>query len=403
MLLSTIDDSDDDGAVISAALQRGGTVRLPPGVFILSSTLKIQTPGVHLQGSGIGATILYAAPSFRDGDMILLDNTQYCSISDLTISGGPSLRTSGAAIRCQGLDGVSGANQQPASHWIHDLHLKNQFQGVLVDGQAWQHYIERVWIENLAPGGNGVTVAVTGLTGASQYLTNVYVNGGATLYADQPESAIRVRSTGDITLLGCQDILCRNGLVCDPNTTPGFPPVTALLMTNCLFDSNNGAGIRIVPATNVEVAFVQITNCWTGGNHGGGGILGSGIEIDGSASGAIVQEFQIIGHRATGNASNGIYIHGAGAKRFSIIGAGCASNAADGAGIAIADCGQFSVTGCYAGDGHYGATQKYGIRILTGCDNFVVTGNTCLGNATTNLLNESGTSATKIVANNVAP
>jgi len=48
-----------------------------------------------------------------------------------------------------------------------------------------------------------------------------------------------------------------------------------------------------------------------------------------------------------------------------------------------------------------GGTQKYGIEIATGANNYVVTGNNTLGNGTGGILNTPGTSATKVVTNNI--
>lgn len=60
------------------------------------------------------------------------------------------------------------------------------------------------------------------------------------------------------------------------------------------------------------------------------------------------------------------------------------------------------IQGCFAGtDAGGGGTQKYGINIVGGADDFAVTGNILRGNGTAGLFNGAGTGPSKIVANNI--
>lgn len=129
---------------------------------------------------------------------------------------------------------------------------------------------------------------------------------------------------------------------------------------------------------------------------GRGATLGSGM------TGALA----VRGCHVWANALNGIAF-GGGNARLQLHGNRVNNNSVAApntyAGIwAVPNSKRLSIKDNFAGDDPWGGTaQKYGIQIDAGSDNFIVTGNECLGNGTAGLFNGAGTGPTKLVANNL--
>ncbi len=68
-----------------------------------------------------------------------------------------------------------------------------------------------------------------------------------------------------------------------------------------------------------------------------------------------------------------------------------------------ASVSNFTITDCSAGSmiGATSPASRYGISIATGCTNYLVTGNRCIGNLTGAILNTPGTATTRVVRNNI--
>lgn len=124
--------------------------------------------------------------------------------------------------------------------------------------------------------------------------------------------------------------------------------------------------------------------------------------------GSNFKDARFIGGRSTGAALAGIAI--AGADTF-VSGMKCMSNSSDEytgtlntyPGILVGGSSSGTrILGCRSGDASTSTYQSYGIQIDTGATNFVVKDNDVRENVGSGVNNGAGTSATKIVADNIA-
>ncbi len=90
------DGATDDTAAIQKAIDTaaritGRTVYLPPGVYALSSPLRIsETRAVFLRGAGKRlVTQLQPLPALADKPVVYFENAEHCGCADMTIHGGP--------------------------------------------------------------------------------------------------------------------------------------------------------------------------------------------------------------------------------------------------------------------------------------------------------------------------
>jgi hypothetical protein len=184
------------------------------------------------------------------------------------------------------------------------------------------------------------------------------------------------------------------------NQTLGLVPAYNQF-TNCVFDSATGvAGAG--NASFIAVTYETVMNgCWFSG----------GVYSSTPASGLYLNKAYAL--RFTGcvffnNGLNGCVVS-ANSRNVSFDNCTFESNnripaSGSGYGLAIASgTNYFQITNCFAGSNPFnpGQTQIYGIYISGGCDNFIVTDNDCSGNVINGIFNGSGTSATKILTNNL--
>ena len=257
---STDDTAAINSAIAAAVSAQGGTVYFPQGNFVISSTLTLSTRGVHLIGAGRHATVISASAGFRSGDMILI-GIEYCSVKHMTLSGGATFRAGGAGVHING-PSAGAMNEMAASHWVQDLNMYQQFIGILIDGLTYMNYVDGIYMYPLAANGFGIVVNTTTVTGASVFISNVYVNGGSTSSASQPEAAIRIQHVGDYTLRSFASVLCRNGLVVDPSDNDPNYGVQAGMHEACFFDTMSVRCIHIQPTNGALVRLLQFTSCW---------------------------------------------------------------------------------------------------------------------------------------------
>lgn len=136
---------------------------------------------------------------------------------------------------------------------------------------------------------------------------------------------------------------------------------------------------------------------WIGSTY-----LGNGIQI----ASTYIGEVSVEGSRIVANGQHGILVNGGVDTKVSnslLCNNGVNGPSGTYHGIAVANSiTRFSIQDNTTGLDVFGAStlQGYGINIGTGCDYFVVTGNVSRSNATGAVNNGSGTSTSKIVANN---
>ena len=98
------DDAGDIQATMTACSSAGGgIVRIPPGTFMVSTTLTLPS-NVVLAGAGMGATVIQAMNGMNK-DVIATAGgttiTSFCGVSSLTINGNKAGNASGASLNLQ--------------------------------------------------------------------------------------------------------------------------------------------------------------------------------------------------------------------------------------------------------------------------------------------------------------
>jgi len=157
------------------------------------------------------------------------------------------------------------------------------------------------------------------------------------------------------------------------------------------FDSCTGYGMEFDANSCV---YVECDGTWSAGN-----LIGVNVEAA-QPTGAT---FKFSDMRVYGNTSHGVYLNDGHVNLGSCQITNNGTGGGGGNGIYRAGSSEaLIINGCYVANNGAGATGN-GIEIAVGADNFVIANNICLGNTSTNLSNNAGTGATKVVANNIAP
>ena len=98
-------------ALMSAA-SSGDVFIIQQGIFAVDTTLLL-LDSIKIEGASKTGTILQAGSGFGDNSMVYSNNTDNCSISNLTIDGNSENDTSGLQFR------------QSDNHVVQDLIIKN--------------------------------------------------------------------------------------------------------------------------------------------------------------------------------------------------------------------------------------------------------------------------------------
>ncbi len=368
----TTDDTLAITSAISAAQGAGGgVVYLPQGDYLISSTLTITKGGTQIVGSGQNATRIKPSSSFLTGDVIAFSSMTGGSVRMLTIVGAAA-RTSGAAIH------MATANEI----YVQDVDLTNMYVGCQIDGTCILNYIDRGYWTDFSAGGTAIFVNTTG---NDQYISNIVCSGGTGHAAN-----LRISATGALWCHQCDFIGAENGLVID---TPEGSAITWCFFTDCAWDTCGDRCMLINPASGATVRGLNFENCWSS----------SAQNYDGCYIGGPVDGVQFVAHRFFNNGANGLIVYGPASNVF-VDASGSSGNGlahSGSAGMAFTgSCNGFAVRNCrvgpYAGFGTAGQTN--GILVISGCDNYIITGNNTQGNAT-GISNGGG--PTSVVTNNL--
>lgn len=164
-------------------------------------------------------------------------------------------------------------------------------------------------------------------------------------------------------------------------------PPRYLRFIGIFFDSHS---VALYAQAGQDVTF---TGCFFHATTNGIWIVGAGCD-----------GFTFVNCTARGCGSNGVLFEAGTRLEFlSSKSVGNNTNSTGGSGLVIIP----AATNVRVADSTFtnswgtGGSQNIGIWIQAGANNFIITGNNTLGNAANNLLNDAGTSATKIVANNI--
>lgn len=378
--------STDDTAAIQSAIDTlpsaGGLVMIPAGTYVVSSPLTL-TEGAQLQGEGSGS-ILRAASGSLNSDIIRVgDGTStisFAAIRHLKISA-DGQKTGGSAI----------ALNRAYRIWLESLSLEFQYRGVYIRnstaiwlnrsdirdtkenaitiesdlGQGFEWYIDSVLCDN-------PTVTNIG--------TGLLWNGGESLHVTHSNfqrftnGFVVDTSSGRESRFGFID-----GMICD-------------------FSSDNN--IRLTNSGSGATVGLTFTNCWSGT------ATNYGVLIDRPGAG-LVQGMRWVGGKVFHNGLAGFRIAGGQDTHISncdvIANSQTISSARHGIEIG-GNISEFSIIGCRIGGGYQqGDTQGYAVHIDAGTsDHYIIASNDCHGNNNTPKINDNGSGANKVVANNLA-
>lgn len=387
------DGTTDDTSSIQSAINAAGAGRvyLPPGTYKVSSALTLSSAGSSLAGAGVGATVI--STSSTTADVLDLGTTGTSShpgvaVRDLSITTSVT-RTAGDAIRLlndeqftidnlrivvsgNGIDATQPTGGDSAIIYVTrvEIEITGPFSAFILNG-AGEVHLAHAWLRG--PVANGGTV--TGSVGIDIQNGGMFVNHVETVQFEK-------------------------GVYIHPGSTQNSE---WSVFDDVLADTNSLYGFHV--AGSGTVLGQVFLNCWAGSNGTIGtykSINGTGFRIE-NGDGILLS-----GARVINNGGNGVDLY-SGAKNVEIGGGIFAGNSQDSSAIAQgivvrANTQRFRIHDVRAGQsvGETAADpQAYGIDILSGCDNYIVTGNDTTGNTTGGLNNTPGTAATRIVANNL--
>jgi hypothetical protein len=361
-------------AAITAVCVKGGTLRLPTGVYAVSAQLTISCNNLDIAGAGNTATQIISSAT---GSNVFAFSGTHDGLSDLVIVYN-SAATAGAAVS------LSAANQ----FVMDNVSIINAFHGLDVINSGSQ-YFTNLFFTNTTPT-NGVTIYING--GGDQYFRNIISDNTA---GAQPLAGFRVNASGGIWVDGVDFIHSGTGMLIDPQTSGNA--VTYFFVSNSSFDSNTGNGITIAPTTGATVAGMTFTGSWTSSSNFGVSIGGTGT----------VNGVRFVGHRAFNNQQSGFVVPGGSTTNLYFNDCDVAGNSQASAGTFSgfdigAGISGFSITNSHSGqEAIFGNSQSRGIIVEPGAsNNYVLMGNDVRGNVS-NAIFDGGTGATKIIKGNL--
>ncbi|HEV7517475.1 MAG TPA: glycosyl hydrolase family 28-related protein [Thermoanaerobaculia bacterium] len=382
------DGVTDDTASIQAAITAAGAGRvyLPAGNYKVSAALSLPNSGSSLVGAGVGATLI--TTSSATADVIRMGVTgSYLgpgvAVADLTITASVS-RTGGDAIhvlpgeqftidniRIQTFGG-HGIEAGPSSAIIYasriDAEIAGPFSAVLVNGGG-EFHLSHSWLRG--PMANGGTVA--GSVGIDLRDGGIFASD---VEAVQFERGVYVHPGSAQSALWSGF----NNVLCDTNALYGW----------------HFAGTG-------PIWGIECINCWAGTNAVAAPYLsssGAGFRIENGDS------IMLVSPRVINNGGNGIDVF-SGTKNFEISGGFVTGNSVAQSNVSQgivmeANTQHFRITNVRTGSAAgQGTTQSWGIFIVGGCDQYIISGNDTTGNVVGGINNVPGTAATRIVVNNL--
>lgn len=374
------DGVTNDTAAIQAAINTGKSVFVPEGIYLISSGLTLSSAQILYGECPEASKILVSGNGY---DAITLA-ASYASITGVGIYS-VSQRTSGAFIR------ISTASR---SNRIANFKLQNGFYGIHISAEAVITFIE-----------NGEILDATATTGIG-----IYINGGNDTFISkvvmdtsgtEPAAGIHVKRTQAIWVSDVDIIDYGTPLRIAP-TSSATDVVTWCFFSQLACDTSNGNGIEITAAGSATVKGLFFDNCWSGTNN-------RGVYIA-TSSGGVVDTVHFTDSTFYNNNLQGALIDNAGGNvrniEFNNCRAAGNSQAASGT-YAGFDFGNgntgFSVRNCRSGaHAGFASSQAYGLLLGTGCDQYQITNNNFIGNATGAAAdNSAGTSATREVRGNL--
>jgi len=375
------DGVTNDTAAIQAALNTGRSVYMPSGTYLISSGLSIATQGQNIFGDGPEQTNILVSGSSYDAVTI---SASYGGVEGLKIYS-TSARTAGAFIKM---------NTATRGNFIRTFVLQNGYVGIHIDAEVVITFIGNGQILDCTPS-TGIGILING--GNDTFISHVVMDSSGT----EPACGLNITRTQAVWVSDSDIIDFGTPLRINPNGAANG------LVTWCFFsqfalDTSNGNGIEIIPSNGATIKGLFFDNCWSATNNRGAYIA--------STSGGIVDTVHFTDCTFYNNQLQGVLVDNAGGNVRNVEFNNCRASGNSGAAIGVSagfDIGNnvvgFSIRGCRSGaHAGFGASQSYGLLLGTGCNQYIVTDNDLMGNATAEAFdNSQGTSTIRAVSGNL--
>ncbi|WDM22651.1 glycosyl hydrolase family 28-related protein [Paenibacillus polymyxa] len=379
-------------AINYCAQMGGGIVYLPPGTYLISSTLQIKSSNVTLCGSGHASRIL---GNFVTGNIIYAGRSSLVTqavvnvgIKDLSIASTVK-KTSGAAIFCELAErfNITGVYASPAEDDNYNLY----------DGLYFKYFdncvVDRVY---LSQSHNGITMF--GMADQS-WGANLFICGGSKIIGNHLNGSTGIYiggSAGGINVEDTDIIKCDINIHINSNLST--KENREIFLNQCFVDSAGNHGILI---NDNGVVYLHMTGTWiasSGSVSSGGFPNGNNIQTTSVQSGRM--DVIMIGCRVFNAYGSGLVLN---AGRWTITGCSVHTNgrgAAGGHGVNVINPNVSSLVlngNSIINNGN--STLGIGVLITSGVSNYIVTNNNVQNNGTTGI-SDNGAS-NKIVSNNL--
>jgi hypothetical protein len=388
-LTGAIDYSGTNASqVIDNALAVGGTIFLRKGEYYLSGELKINVAGTSIIGEGSGTKLIIISGATKSAIVVTKPNFR---ISNLVINS-TITKTAGFGIAIDGATTFvyTGNDRIGVVNEIKDVIIENQWIGLSIDQNSMMVYLENIDIRN-------------------SYDKGIVLDNASFIYLNKITTFNWIRTYS----IGLHLI-----------------KAFSIYASECEFLNAHDYGVLSNPPTGVTNQWLRFVNCavetnetdtggdgWVFTNNQGGNNEGvylydfwatstrNGIILDG------VNDAQIVGAQAHGNARHGLWIQDTNTKQVEIKGghfsvnSRAANNTYDGIHV-DAGISHFSIIGTIIyGNNIYGETgtvfQRYAIRVDVGAsDWYIITENLVRYNGSYGV-SDGGTGTHKLVTDNV--
>ncbi|MCX7019661.1 MAG: glycosyl hydrolase family 28-related protein [bacterium] len=375
----TTDDAPAIRNALASLTTSGGTLRFPPGRYLVGSTVAVVQNNVSLIGDN------------RDACVLIPSNN---SVTPLRI------RANGARLSGLGFEGITGSLSAAgievaagSDGLIWDCRTYRFAYGLLIHGdtsssptvaaERWEA-ARCNWSESEVAG-----VFLHHCSGVRISETWIDLAATGNIYGLLMESGTADVTAARINITGGSPVMVRD--LMSPSAKPHN-----ISLSQVLADSSYVFGMQFESAEHVT-----LTDCWAAGCKTGPGIV----------IGNQVSDMSLAVCRIFGNWNEGIRVVSGNPNCFlkvedCYVGSNSQVSGNQWDGIVVepnVSYFLFDGNGCYNGAAGQSSTQpqRYGISIGAGCDNFIVSSNLCKPNTTGGINNQSGTGATRIVTGNL--
>jgi len=347
-------------AIDAAAAAGGGIVLLPAGLYLVGGTLNITTNGITIFGANTKAATIKvpnSAPTtvhFTACTRKTVRNVNFYSTG----------RSAGASIVFDGC----------GSTLVEDVDMVYQFIGVQVNGGSVHRINRGYWI--LSQNGSGIILAGNV---PEVHISRISLDANATA---QGAVGLNIQNANGVWVDSCDFIHCFNGLLISPGAGQN---IDYCHFSNTAWDSSSSRCILIsATAANSTIHGLYFSNCWSAT------CTYDTCVVTGNVDGCCFVEHKFL----NSTNGNGLWVSGP-AKNIYVDNCVASGITVGNAYCFVGNATDFAVRNSFAGVmGSTGnasfAGNSIGLRVLAGCNNYVITGNVLRGNTSSNLMDQGG-------------